>query len=71
MHRAPSMASNVEQRLLALEQVMLRAFLFSIGFILFGQGLLRVAALEQSHAQIAQLHDMVSADSLFACFHMS
>jgi hypothetical protein len=38
------MTSNVEQRLLALEQ-----------------GLLRVAALEQSHAQIAQLHDMVSS----------
>jgi hypothetical protein len=38
------MTSNVEQRLLALEQ-----------------GLLRVAALEQSHAQIAQLHEMVSA----------
>jgi hypothetical protein len=38
------MASNVEQRLLALEQ-----------------GLLRVAALEHSHAQIAQLHEMVSA----------
>lgn len=37
------MASNTEQRLLALEQ-----------------GLLRVAALEQSHSQIAQLHDMVS-----------
>jgi hypothetical protein len=37
------MASNIEQRLLALEQ-----------------GLLRVAALEQSHAQIAELHDMVS-----------
>lgn len=41
---SPKMTSNVEQRLLALEQ-----------------GLLRVAALEQSHAQIAQLHDMVSA----------
>ncbi len=37
------MASNTEQRLLALEQ-----------------GLLRVAALEQSHSQIAQLHEMVS-----------
>ena len=49
-HRC-NMASNVEQRLLALEQ-----------------GLLRVASLEQSHAQIAQLHEMVcteAADSHF------
>ncbi len=45
------MASNVEQRLLALEQ-----------------GLLRVAALEQSHAQIAQLHEMVSTASADARF---
>ena len=48
------MASNIEQRLLALEQ-----------------GLLRVAALEQSHAQIAELHDMVSCVLGWALFEIS
>ena len=48
------MASNIEQRLLALEQ-----------------GLLRVAALEQSHAQIAELHDMVSSVLGWTLFEIS